>query len=423
MKPAFVATLLFFSTTLFAGISDSVHMSNINTVRLHIANNQQSLPVFRLGSNDKLFLSFDDMDGNIKSYYYAFVLCDYNWNPANLNPFDYVKGFTQTRISNYRYSSIALTRYTHYQVNLPEQNSVPTMSGNYILKVYLDSDTSKLAFTKRMLVVDHNATVTGSVVQPFTPSYFNTHQKLRFSVLLKGINSFSAAQQVKVVILQNNRWDNSLRDIPPTFVRGNSLEYNSENIGIFPGGKEWRWLDLRSLRLQSDRIDSGKYHNNSTEMFMKTDADRSAQRYVYFADLNGSYYVTTYETINPQWQGDYASVTFSLAGPNGGEFPNKDVYLAGQFTDFSRSDRWKMKYNPETNLYENTTYLKQGYYNYMYITRDRNDGSEQTLEGNYWETENSYTILVYYKGFNDRNDLLIGMSTINSRNDRPGFSF
>lgn len=414
---------LLISVNVQAQLTDSVYLSNIHSVRFHVQHNQQSLPMYRLNTSDKLFLGFDDMDANIKSYYYTFVLCDYNWRPVNLNPFDYIKGFTQNRISNYRYSSIALTRYTHYHALLPDQNAIPTLSGNYIVKVYLDSDTSKLAFTRRLLVVDQKATVTGEIVQPFTPNQFNTHQKLRFSALIKGVNSFSAAQQVKVVILQNNRWDNAMRDIPPTFVRGNTLEYNSENIGIFPAGKEFRWLDLRSLRLQSDRIDSGAYHRNSTELFMKTDVDRSAQRYVYFADINGSYWITTYESINPFWQGDYATVHFSLAGPGGKPFEGKDVFLAGQFTDYQMSERWKMKYNDTTGLYENKTFLKQGYYNYLYITRDKETGATGTLEGNYFETENSYTILVYYRGFTDRHDLLIGMGMINSRNDRPGFSF
>jgi hypothetical protein len=423
MRSTLFVLMMMFSLISKGEMTDSIYVDHIKTVRLHMNNNQQGYPVYRLGSSDKLVLSFDDMQSDIKNYYYSFVLCDYNWNPVNLNPFDYLKGFTQNRISTYRYSSIALTRYTYYEAIIPDNSTVPTASGNYIVKVFLDGDTSKLVLTRRMLVVDQKATVTGEVVQPQSPKWFNTHQKIRFSVLLKGVNSFSAAQQVKVVILQNNRWDNAMKGIPPTFVRGQSLEYNSENIGIFPAGKEWRWLDLRSLRLQSDRIDSGAYHKNSTDMYMKVDVDRSAHRYVYFADLNGNYWVTTYETINPNWQGDYATVQFKLQAPNGNPYPDKDVYLVGKFTDFSLSDQWKMQYDEESGLYTLKTLLKQGYYNYIYITKQKDNGQLGDLEGNYWETENSYTILVYYKGFSDRHDQLIGMGQINSRSDRPGFSF
>jgi len=403
---------------------EKIYLPNIKTAQLFSYGNQQSLPVYTLNSSDRLELEFDDLEGSVKSYYYTFVLCDYNWVPVNLSAFDYIKGFTQNRITTYRYSSIALTRYTHYQAFLPDRNSVPSKSGNYLLKVFLDGDTTKLAFTKQMLVLEQKASVSGAVVQPFSAQLFNTHQKLRMSVNISGINSFSAAQQVKVVILQNNRWDNAQRDIPPTFVRGNVLEYNTENNAIFAAGKEWRWLDLRSFRLQSDRVDSASYHKNATDMYVKTDIDRNGQRYLYFPDYNGMYNIISYESINPFWQGDYATVHFSLATVDGNPYPKRNVYLAGHFTGYELSDTWKMKFNIETGRYETAAMMKQGYYNYTYLCTDVDNPKKMTdLEGNYWETENSYTILVYYKSFTDRSDQLIGVGSINSRNDRPGFSF
>ncbi len=402
---------------------EKVYKANIETAQLYAYGNQQGLPIYTLGGNERMELHFDDLDANLKSYYYTYVWCDYNWNPVQLSPFDYIKGFTSNRISTYRYSSIALTRYTHYSAILPEQNSVPTKSGNYILKVYLNADTSKLVFTKRMLVVEKSAGITAQVIQPFTPDLFKTHQKIKFIANLIDVNSFSAAQQVKAVILQNNRWDNAQKNIAPTFVRGGSLEFNSENTAIFPAGKEWRWLDLRSMRLLSDRIRDGEFLKDSTIMYLKTDVDRRAERYIYFPDYNGMYQITTYETINPLWQGDYALVNFSLAMPNGA-LTNEDIYLTGSFTGYDKTEKWKMHYNEETKLYETTAFLKQGYYNYSYTAVNKNDNKiETSLEGNYWETENSYTILLYYKAFADRNDRLIGISQINSRTDKPGFSF
>jgi hypothetical protein len=247
------------------------------------------------------------------------------------------------------------------------------MSGNYILMVYLDGDTSKLVFTRRMLALEQKASVSAQVVQTSSPQLFKTHQKIQFSANINGLNAFSAAQQVKVVILQNNRWDNSLKDIKPTFVRGNTLEYNTENNCIFPGGKEWRWLDLRSFHLQSDRVRKADYNKTSTDLYLFPDVDRSAQRYVYFKDLDGMYLVETYETINPYWQGDFATVHFSLAAPNGIPYADRDIYLAGQLTDYAFNDKTRMVFNAEKGTYECTAFLKQGYYNYTYIAVDKNN--------------------------------------------------
>lgn len=403
---------------------EAILKSNIKAVRLHVYGDQQALPVYKLNSGDRLELHFDDLDANVKSYYYTYQLCDYNWQPVRLSPFDYIKGFTQQRITSYRFSSIAFTRYTHYQVILPEANTLPTRSGNYLLKVFLDGDTSKLAFTRALLVLDLKSSLVAQFIQPFTPQFFKTHQRLKFTVNLEGLNAFNANQQVKVMVLQNNRWDNAIGNVSPTFVRGNTLEYNTENSFVFPGGKEWRWLDLRSFRLQSERVEKADYSKKETKIFVKPDADRTGQRYIYYQDLNGLFQVTTYESINPYWQGDYATVQFNFITPTQQPYPDKDLYLFGQLTDYKLNASTKMEFSPEKGMYEGTQFLKQGYYNYSYMLVDKNNPAKQAeLEGDYWETENTYTILVYYKSFTDQADQLIGIGKLSTRTDRAGFSF
>jgi hypothetical protein len=408
----------------FSQIPNIKTSDNIKSTQLFISGDPQSLPVYTLNSDIKLELEFDDLDGGYKNYYYTFVLCDYQWQPSKLSTFDYIKGFTQNRISTYRYANIAFTRYTHYQAFFPDRNISPSRSGNYLLKVFLDGDTSKTVFSKPFMVLDPKVSVAAQVVQPFTPQLFNTHQRVRFTANVKQINSFSAPQQIKAVILQNNRWDVAQKDIMPTFLRGNILEYNQEQIGVFPGGKEWRWLDLRSFRLQSDRVESGEYGPDKRTFFLKKDADKTGDRYVYFPDYNGAFQITTYESVNPLWQGDYATIHFRLGKRDGAPFSGEDIYLIGGFTEYELNDSWKMKFDTASGEYKLPVLMKQGYYNYSYVAVSQKDKNlRRIMEGDYWETENSYTILLYYKSFTDRNDQLIGMSTINSRTDKPGFSF
>ncbi|RYD86828.1 MAG: DUF5103 domain-containing protein, partial [Sphingobacteriales bacterium] len=178
------------SLILSAQNVERIYKPYIATTQLYQYGNQQEMPVYTLNSGDRLELGFDDLEGGLKNYYYSYVLCDYNWQPVNLSPFDYIKGFTQNRINTYRYSSIAYTKYTHYQAILPDRNAAPSRSGNYLLKVFLDGDTNKLVFTKQMLVLEVKAAIAGAVIQPFTPDVFTTHQKLKFSAVLQGINTF-----------------------------------------------------------------------------------------------------------------------------------------------------------------------------------------------------------------------------------------
>jgi len=424
LKVVFIGLLFSIANHLFAQIPDRIYQKNIKTVRLYKAGNQLTLPVINLNSNDFLQLNFDDLDADVKYYYYTYQLCNSDWTPANLGQYDYIKGFTQTRISNYRFSSVAHTRYTNYQVSLPDANMYPTKSGNYILKVFLNGDTSQLVFTKRFMVVDNKAVVAARVTQPFSPELSRTHQKLQFTVDVKALQAFNAAQQIKVVVLQNYRWDIAMANLKPTFIRGTSLEYNSENTAVFPAGKEWRWLDLRDFHLQSDRVLTADYKKNSTDIFLRPDIPLADEKYVYYHDLNGMSSIEAIRGINPFYEGDYATVYFSFVPPNGQPYPNKNIYLFGQLTDYNFTDSLKMIFNPIEKKYETHLFMKQGYYDYTYLAVDNNNPDVYSeLDGNYYETENLYTILVYYKPFIGRSDELIGVATFDSRTDQPAFGY
>ena len=411
---------------LLAQEPDEIYYSNIQNVKLHLVGNPLGYPVIRLGSSDQLELHFDDREGGTKAYSYTWQLCNADWTPAVLSPMDYIRGFTQQRITTYRASSVALTRYTHYQQVVPDRNCAPSRSGNYLLKVFLNGDPSKLAFTRRVLVVEEKAAVTVQVQQPFNNQLFSTHQKIAFSVNTRQLNLVNAMQQVHVAILQNNRWDNRKFGMRPTFIRQNVLEYNTEQDAVFAAGKEWRWLDLRSFRLQTDRVDSAVYKPGATHVYVATDADRSALRFVYYRDANGMYYNETLDGMNPYWQGDYATVYFSFRPPAGMPF-KKDIYLFGELTNYGRDAQSKMVFNQARGVYETSIWLKQGYYDYAYAQKEGEGAAAYfdvgRAEGNYWESENNYTILVYYRSLGGRSDELVAVTKINSLAGRTRGAF
>jgi hypothetical protein len=379
-------------------------------------------PVLRLNTPDQLQLEFDDLDADVKNYSYTYQLCNADWTPAQVSEFDYIKGFSQVRIGDYRYSSIALTRYTHFRARIPDANCIPRRSGNYLLKVFVDGDTSKLSFTRRFLVTDEKVNINAQLMTPQNYELAHTHQRIQFTVNVSAVNPSSPQQQIKVVVLQNNRWDNAVRDILPTFYTNNNLEYNNDNDCVFPGGMEWRWLDLQSIRYLSDRIRDATYGKSSTDIFAKPDPDRSGGSYYFYKDYNGGYFIKTSESVNAHYQGDYARVHFSFVPPGNAPFPDKDLYIIGQFTGYALNDSTRMSFNTEKGRYEASFFLKQGYYNYEYVTVDRNDPAMHTsfalTEGNHVETENDYMILVYYRAPGAQADELVGRFIFNSLNGK-----
>jgi hypothetical protein len=408
-----------------AQIPDYIYKPSIHSVTLTKAGDVYSYPVMTLNSGEQFELHFDDLDADVKSYYYTYLLCNADWTPSTLFTFDYIRGFQNVRITNYRNSSIAYTRYTHYQATLPDRNCIPTRSGNYLLKVFLDGDTSRLVFTKRFLVVENRASIAAQIQQPFNARWFQTYQKVNVGVTLNNnINVFNQ-QDAKVVILQNYSWPNALYLNRPNIFRGNYFEYNDEATTSFPAGKEWRWIDLRSLRLMSDRMQRLEKSGNVTEVFVKPDGERQQQPYIYYRDLDGIFTIETTDNVNPYWQGDYAKVHFSYFPPGNRPYEGKSVYLYGAFTNYGANDSAKMIFNVDRGAYERTIFLKQGYYNYSYITvPDKRTGeniSFDNTEGNYWGTENAYMVLVYYRAFGSRADELIGFTTLNSIFQRTGY--
>lgn len=419
----YVLTTLFVCLML-AGQSqwpDHIYKPNIHSVKLFKYGDVYSYPVLNLGSNDQIELHFDDLDGDIKNYYYTFQLCNADWNPANIQAFDYIKGFQSNRISNYRISSIIPTRYTHYQAVLPERSMVPTRSGNYLLKVYLNSDTSKLAFTKRFLVVNNRMAVSAQVMQPYNGHLGRTHQRVQVNVNTANaqINSISP-QDIKVAIVQNYIWQEASIIDRPTIFRGNYYEYSDESNTTFAAGKEWRWVNLRSFRLRSDRVqqivDTSK---TRTDIYVKPDAERYNQVYIYMPDINGLYTLQNDDGTNPYWQSDYAWVHFSFIPPSNRAFEGRSIYLFGELTNYDLNVDSKMLFNEDKGVYEKSIFLKQGYYNYSYVTlTDKKEAgvspSFENTEGNYWGADNAYMIMVYYRPFGARADELLGFTRVNS---------
>ena len=421
MKKILSFFFMVFAFAAAAQIPDHIYKPNIRTVKLFKYGDIYSYPAMMLNSGEQLVLHFDDMDGDVKYYYYTFQLCNADWTPADIQSYDYIKGFRSSRITTYRNSSIIATRYTHYQLVFPDRNLTPTRSGNYLMKIFLNDDTSKLVFTKRFLVVNNKAVVKAQITQPFNVNYFRTHQRVSVSVNTTNsqINSFSP-QDLKVTVLQNNVWSSGTIMDKPTIFRGNYFEYSNEENTTFQAGKEWRWISLKSLRLMSDRmqriVDTDKV---KTEIYVKPDVERRQQIYVYYNDLDGIYTIENSDGTNPYWQSDYAYVHFTFIPPGNKPYEGKSVYLFGELVNYEQNDDSRMIFNEEKGVYEKVLYLKQGYYNYSYVTltdkkTENMQPSLENIEGNYWGTENSYMVLVYYRPFGARADELIGYTRMNS---------
>ncbi len=394
---------------------DYVYKNNIGTVLFKQEGFTLSNPLIRMHSGDRLILRFDDLDADYKYYTYTILHCDAYWQPSDLRNFEYIDGFYEDEVRDYRRSSATRVPYTHYWLTIPNNNMRPTKSGNYILKVFLDGDPDRLVLTRRFSVFEQRVTVHGHVEQANLVRYRDFMQQLTFSLQSGSYRISNPYRELKVVITQNGRWDNAITGLEPRIISGDELIYDHEEASLFEGGNEFRRFDIRSLRYLSERVHDIQSSRRHWDVYLAADKLRSYARYVTDEDINGRFQIITYDGRDDMLEGDYAWVHFHLPMP-GGPLERGHLYVMGALTDWHFSEENKMNYNYGEQAYELSLLLKQGYYNYQYafIEEEGQVADIGFVEGNHSVTENDYIIYVYHRQPGDLYDRLVGVGHLNS---------
>ncbi len=398
----------------FLRYQDYTYKENIKTVQLYRKGWELSYPIMKLNSSNKLILSFDDIDTEFKDYYYKLIHCDANWNPSDLSEQEYLYGFTENQIFEYDYSFNTTIDYIHYELTIPNKDVRPILSGNYLLKVYEDYDEENLALTKRFYVLKEEVTIEAEANRAVAVDKRNSSQEIDFTIKHYGYRIDDPYTNLKVIVSQNMRMDNAVKDLKPLFIRDKELIYNYEDKNVFDAGSEFRNFDIKSIRYQSEYIKEVKYLNPYYNVLLYNDIIRRFRVYFYDQDLNGKRFINKQEAQNSNTEADYVYVHFTL--PMDIPVIDGNIHVFGELTDWNFTNENQMKYNFEEKRYEIRMLLKQGYYNYQYVfVKDgQTKGDVGFIEGNHWETENDYLIFVYNRNFSGRHDELVGVKIINS---------
>lgn len=396
---------------------DYVYKPYIKSVQLYDESFALGQPILSLGSDEKLKLSFDDLDADLKNYSYTIIHCNANWEPSDLVTAEYIDGFADNNINDHRYSFNTLQKFTHYNVSFPNNTLRITKSGNYILKVYADGNPDNIAITRRFMVYENRLMIKSRVLQASIIEDRNYKQELDFTIDHTGYTIRDPYNDLKIVMTQNNRWDNKKTGFKPQFVKNNELVYDYDELNVFPGGNEFRYFDMKSIRFHSERIYSVNTDTAGNHVELYTDEKRSFKRYSTYTEMNGKYLIKIQEGNNSDIEADYCYVHFFL--PYDDALLDGNLYVFGAYNDWRCTKENLMHYNAKRFGYECTLYLKQGFYNYEYVfLKDGSTVADETLiEGSHYETENDYTIYVYHRQQGTFYDQLIGVKRLNSMRD------
>jgi len=386
-----------------------IFKKEIKTLTCKKNNTNLSQPIINLDSNEKLSVSFDDLEGDVKDYYYTITHCNSNWRKSNLLTIEYINGFDEIPIDNFKFSFNTMQKYTHYSFEFPNNNINPLVSGNYIFKIFeKNGDTIAHA---RFLIIDHKVSIEAQVRRATLANSRNTKHEIDFTIKHPNINISDPFSEIKVIIKQNNQEHNTITNIKPLFVKHNHLIYDYEDKNTFYANNEFRYFDIRSLRYKSEKIKNIYFNNNKNHVELFNDYERGSNLYSIDIDINGQFIIESQESWDSSIESDYSHVYFSLIK----EISYEEVYILGDFTNWEINDYYKLSYN--NHKYETSLYLKQGYYNYAFgIVKDDGEVNMKDIEGSHYETRNDYHIYVYYRPIGQTYDQLIGFLKTSSKN-------
>ena len=388
---------------------DKTYDPNIQTVLLHEAGVQLTDPIIVLGQGKKLQLSFDDLSDDAYIFRYTLIHCTSDWKTTDLEQIEYLDGYFEDEIFDYKFSLNAVPQYIHYNLVFPSADMRVKLSGNYIIKVYLDSpEDENVIITRRFFVVEPLARIEASI--PYYPKqleYTRLKQQIDLKVHTPDLFSVDPERRINVTIRQNGRWDNMKSGLKPSSIMMNELDYNYRDGIVFDGGNEFRNFDMKSYWYQSPQIRRIISDENGYNVILHTDAPREGKPYESLEDLNGTRYIKARPNQETAIEGEYAWVDFTLRH---GKIENADIYILGQLNDWHLDSKSKMRFNGQTNQYYGEMFLKQGYYNYNYVVvpKGKKEGDITIIEGDYWDTFNDYTVYVYYTERMPEYDRLMG---------------
>jgi hypothetical protein len=416
VKKLCIIVILALSSVAARGIDtgNAIFNERIRTLQVHTADSEYALPgapMMVLGSGDGITVEFDHLADDREYLRYELIHCNADWQPSQLSYIEYLDGFNEGIIDDYAFSQATTVHYVHYQFTLPNDQMMPLVSGNYLVRVYPEGNPDQKWLQCRFVVSEQTAVMSAELTSRTDIDYNRAHQQLSLALNVEHSNVRDVFNDLTIVVEQNGRTDNRVTLTHPIRVSGTTLYYEHQPELIFKAGNEYRRFEDVSHTYPGMHIDRTEWIAPYYHTVLEADESRPGESYHYDETLSGGFVVREYNADDSDTQADYNVVHFTLNYP---ETPGFNFYIDGDFVQRRFSPESLMLFNQGTQRYERAMLLKQGAYSYQYLAvapgSDR--GRTDVIEGDKYETRNIYNVYVYNHRLGERYDRLIYVGTL-----------
>lgn len=384
----------------------------VRTLQVCADGNPTLPPWLSQGKHQHVEVSWDQMSHDYQRYIYYVYHCDADWQVSEgIFESDWLAGTNGQPVEDYEKSFNTTQIYTHYRLTLPNKDVGMLLSGNYCVRVYRDGDgpdESAPVLEARFCVYENSVSISQQVSGNTDIDFNDRHQQVTLRVGYGSLRVVNPAQEFRVLVLQNRRWDTKAVGLVPNERNAAGMGFTHNRQLVFPGGNEFHRFEIRDVRRAAAGVDRMEWYEPYYHATLLE--DRPARNYSYVEDQDGVRVVLSPEEGSENTTAEYVVVHFLLTTPR---LPGGDVYVCGQWTGETYAPDCRMEYDEQVGQYHAAILLKQGYYSYQYRQAD---GSTARTEGDFHETENEYTTLVYYREQGARYDRLVGCCTASTRN-------
>ena len=414
MKKYITMLILLAFTTIVCAQKNEIYDPNISTLQVVAGDRWLSMPVIRLNQDEVINIGFDDLTHEYRRFTYTIEHCDADWTVSEgLFPSDFIEGFVEGNTIDDKEESVNTNMlYTHYALSIPNDRCRIRMGGNYRVTVYDENNDHQKIFVAHFMVLDPRMGVMMEVSSNTDIDINKSHQQVAMKLSYGSVTVTEPHEQIKSVVLQNGRWNTAVVNTPAQYIMPNGLQWLHSKELIFEAGNEYHKFEMLDPDHPSMGVDVIRW--DGTDYHVYPFACEPQNNYVYDEDANGAFYIRNSDNYENDRSSEYMLVHYLLKTN-----PIKDgnIYIDGRWTNEQLTPDYQMTYNEESGYYEAVIQQKLGYYNYHFIVV-HDDGTIRQLpsDGNFYQTENKYQCLIYYRGKQDRTDILVGYQEVQYRN-------